>query len=179
MSEKEGMLKFLLLKTNLLDSRDDVLIFDVQIGKSSFILYRNQHLNLVFVHSGPEAGTRIASVNIKGLKIDERVFIVIDWSKEQDFLCAADMFDFEDVRHAKAIEQTQREVISPPKILVEGILTSVHVSKTSMAKVHLSNAKGQWDWNLINVQNVIDGLKSCSVEVCTVRNPLFELAVVK
>jgi len=179
MSEKEGMLKFLLLDTNLLDYQDqDIFIFDEQIGTSSFALYKDKHLNLVFVHSSAETGTRKVSVDLNGLKINERIFVVLDWSKEQDFLCAADMFDFEDMRHAKALEQKQYKT-PMPKVFVKGILTSVHVSKTSLAKVHMSNAKGQWDWNLINVQNVIDGLKSCAEEACTVRNPLFELAIVK
>lgn len=181
LSEKEGMLKFLLLNTNLLDYQDqNISIFNNQIGRASFALYRDEQLNLVFVHSSAETGTRTVSVDLNGLKINERIFIVIDWSKEQDFLCASDMFDFGDVRHAKALEKDQSKIPIPrPEVFMTGILTSVHVSKTSFAKVHMSNAKGQWNWNLINVQNVIDGLKSCRQESCTVRNPLFELAIIK
>jgi hypothetical protein len=74
MSEKEGMLKFLLLNTNLLDYQSqDIFIFDEKIGTASFALYKDKHLNLVFVHTSAETGTRKVSVDLNGLKMRSAV----------------------------------------------------------------------------------------------------------
>jgi len=181
MSDEEGSLRFILVRNNLLDLPNHILsIFNVQVGKSPFALIRDEDLNLVFIHRFSESKIREASINLGGLRVDQQVYIDLEWSVEQTHLYIADLLDPNNLKHSKASETTGRMFSEPgTTIPVTGRLISVGFSKISIAKVDLSEAKGLWNMQLVIVQNMIEGLKSCKEQMCAVRNSLFELAVVK
>jgi|GEM_PF-1029466 len=180
LSETEGALKFVLLKNNLFDSLNQyVCFFSVRVGKSSFALFRDNHLNLTFVHKSPKTKTRIAVINLYGLSVNNVVYINIDWSREQSHLYVSDMLYPDELKHCKADETIEKADIERSTVPASGTLSSLFFSEKSLAKGYLGNAKGLWDWSLADVNNVINGLKSCKERQCPIKNPVFEVAVIK
>jgi len=76
LSELQGTLKFKLQRNNLFEAlRQYVCLFSVGLGKSSFALFRDNKLNLIFVHATPETSTRTAVINLYGLSADFTVHV--------------------------------------------------------------------------------------------------------
>jgi len=84
LSEVQGTLKFILQRNNLFEAlRQYVCLFSVGLGKSAFALFRDNKLNLIFVHATPETSTRTAVINLYGLSADFLPYMCLDWSREQ------------------------------------------------------------------------------------------------
>ena len=174
-SEEAGSLQFTLVDSDVLDlSEDNRYFFDVQLGGSKFVLFRDKYLNIRFIHSRPESDIRIATIGLAGLRVNERVSIICTWSNDGDSLSVSDVFS---PSFIYAAQQT-KGVILPLGVSsasVHGKLWSTGSYRKSLADVELSDAKGLWDWHLTSVHNLIDGLSACwSVEECKWRNALFK-----
>jgi len=181
LSETEGTLKFVLRQSNLFDSLNQyVCLFSVHAGKSLFKLFRDNDLNLTFVHKRPETHVRTAAIKLYGLSADVSICICLDWSEEQSHLYISDLLFPDDIQHCKANETVERATIYSHQIIpASGMLSSLLFSSNSLAKGHLSTAKGLWDWHLSDVNNLINRLKSCRERQCPITNPTYEFAVIK
>ena len=181
LSETEVTLKFVLRQNNLFDTLNQyVCLFFCARGKSLFELFRDTHLNLTFVHKTSEKPARTAAINLYGLSADASIYICLDWSEEQSHLYIADLLYPDDIKHCKANETVKRITIGSHQIIpASGTLSSLFFSSNSLAQGHLSTAKGLWDWHLSDVNNLINGLKSCGERQCPITNPTYEFAVIK
>ncbi len=175
-SENSGTLQFTLVGSDILDlSADNRYFFEMQLGRSTFMLFRDRNLNVNFIHWHPEADVRIAALSLSGLRANERLCVILTWSQDENSLSIGDMFSPNFI-HCKAHQTTG--MVLPYKhtnASVHGKLWSTGNYRKSLANVELSEAKGLWDWHLSNVHNLIDGLSACwSVEECKWRNAPFK-----
>jgi hypothetical protein len=174
-SEEAGTLQFTLVNTDVRDlAEDNRYFFEVQLGGSKLVLFRDKDLNIRFIHSRPDSDIRIATVGLAGLRASERLSIILTWSKDGDSLSVSDVFS---PNYIYAAQQTKGAIVprEESSSSVHGKLWSTGSYRKSLADVELSDAKGLWDWQLTSVYNLIDGLSACwSVDECKWRNALFK-----
>lgn len=174
-SGEVGTLQFTLVNSDVLDlSVNKRYFFDLTLGETQFLLFRDKDLNIQFVHSRPESDIRIATIGLAGLRASERLSIIVTWSQEGVSLSVSDVFS---PNFIYAAQQTKGVILprEEDSASVHGKLWSTGSYRKSMANVELSNAKGLWDWHLSSVYNLVDGLSACwSLEECKWRNALFK-----
>jgi len=89
-NEDEGTIEFVVSRGNLFDDKlNHVVIFDLPIGNSRFILQREGFYNLVFYHISPRF--RITRLDISKMKDSKGLHIFVVWSPEGDKLYVGDV----------------------------------------------------------------------------------------
>ncbi len=80
----EGTISFKYHSPDLLDkSKKGDILFEIPSGQHIFRLERDNNFNLVFCHSSPGTGTRIASIDLEQVKRTDEVQIFLTWSPNE------------------------------------------------------------------------------------------------
>ena len=91
-NEKEGTLEFVISTGNMFDKNlNHIVIFDLPIGSSRFILQRENFYNLVFYRISPNYGFRVTRLNISRMKNSKGLHIFVTWSQQEDKLYVGDI----------------------------------------------------------------------------------------
>ncbi|AEG15858.1 hypothetical protein Desku_2322 [Desulfofundulus kuznetsovii DSM 6115] len=87
MCRPEGTLEFDYVSETLFDPAvPQEVIFELSAGAHIFQLLRNERLELVFYHSSPGTGTRVATVDLNSITPCSRVYIALVWSPSETML---------------------------------------------------------------------------------------------
>jgi len=91
-NEDEGTIEFIISIGNLFDDRlDHVVIFDLPVKDSRFILQREGFYNLVFYRISPRYGFRVTRLDISRMKDSKELHIFVVWSPKGDKLYVGDL----------------------------------------------------------------------------------------
>jgi hypothetical protein len=82
-TEKEGTISFKIGQGNMYESSGNIIIFDQTVGDTSFKLYRNEGLDLIFEQANSQRGTREARVNLKQFGSPGSLHIILVWSPNE------------------------------------------------------------------------------------------------
>lgn len=84
MCRSEGTIEFNYVSETLFDaSVPQEVILELAAGAHIFQLLRNERLELLFYHSSPGTGTRVATLNLTSITPCSRVYIALVWSPSE------------------------------------------------------------------------------------------------
>lgn len=83
MTRPEGTVAFAYFSPDLFDKeKEGGIIFEIPSGQHFFLLERDNDLNILFYHSSPGTGTRVATIDLSKITPSENVSIMCSWSPD-------------------------------------------------------------------------------------------------
>ena len=89
-SEEKGTIQLKIRNGKLYDPPGNVVFFDEIIGNSTFKLYRNPELELIFEQNNYNNGRREARINLKNMGLPQALDIISIWNKNHITLSVGD-----------------------------------------------------------------------------------------
>lgn len=83
-----GTYECVLSSGDLFDATSNVgVILEVSAGQHHFLVEKDKMMSLKFYHSAPGTGTRVATIDLRSVEPDERIFLLFTWAPSEICLC--------------------------------------------------------------------------------------------
>ena len=163
-NEKEGTLEFVISTGNMFDKNlNHIVIFDLPIGSSRFILQRENFYNLVFYRISPNYGFRVTRLNISRMKNSKGLHIFVTWSQQEDKLYVGDIEQKIGLLSAKSNTVPTKVIKGKNGSLIlvgdEGIDIKLLYIKKGKEIITEPSAKEVFDFNMERLKILIKGCK--------------------
>ncbi|MEM1643464.1 MAG: hypothetical protein QXO91_00675 [Desulfurococcaceae archaeon] len=176
-NENEGTIEFVISDVgNLFDkSLSHVLIFDLPIDSSRFILWREGYFYFYYYHLSSRTGVRLARLDITPLACSKGLHIFVTWSAKESNLYVSDLERKVGLLKAKAESKPTRVVAGKDGSLVligdEDVDVRIVYIKKGKELIIEPTAKELFDFNIERINILISG--------CTSGDFLFESTCVQ
>ena len=163
-SEDAGTVEFTIAETgNLFNTNlDRVVILDLPVGCSRFILERQEKFFIVYYHLSEKIGLRMAKLDVREMASARSLYLCFTWSSSESVLYVGDFRG--DPKNAKAETMPTRVVKGKDGSFVligdEGVNVGIVYIRKGEELIVEPNAKELFDFNIERINTLISRLPS-------------------